>query len=38
VGNGEVTLVDKRRDPVERSVALRVAESVLGVTACHFVD
>jgi CBS domain-containing protein len=38
VGNGEVTLVDKCRDPVERSVALRVAESVLGVTACHFVD
>jgi CBS domain-containing protein len=38
VGNGEVTLVDKRRDPVERSVALRVAESVLGVTASHFVD
>jgi CBS domain-containing protein len=37
VHGGEVTLADGRLDPVERSIALRVAESVLGVTACRFV-
>jgi CBS domain-containing protein len=38
VRGGEVTLTDGRRDPFDRSIALRVAESVLGVTACRFVD
>ncbi len=38
VDRGEVTLGDERRDPVDRSIAMRVAESVLGVTACRFVD
>jgi CBS domain-containing protein len=38
VRGGEVTLDGERRDPLDRNVALRVAESVLGVTACHFAD
>jgi CBS-domain-containing membrane protein len=38
VRGGEVTLGDERRNPVDRSVALRVAESVLGVMACRFAD
>jgi len=36
VQGGGVTLRGGRRDPVDRSVALRVAESVLGVTSCRF--
>jgi CBS domain-containing protein len=36
VDGGRVTLSDGRRDPADRSVALRVAESVLGVTSCQF--
>jgi len=35
VQGGGVTLRG-RRDPADRSVALRVAESVLGVTSCRF--
>ena len=35
VQGGGVTLRG-RRDPAERSVALRLAESVLGVTSCRF--
>ena len=38
VQGGDVTLHNERRDPLDRSVALRVAESVLGVTSCRFVD
>ena len=38
VRGGEVTLGNEHRDPLDRSVALRVAESVLGVTSCRFVD
>jgi len=38
VQGGEVTLSDVGRDPFDRSVALRVAESVLGVTSCRFAD
>ena len=38
VHGGEVTLGDDAAaDPVARSVAQRVAESVLGVTRCRFV-
>jgi CBS domain-containing protein len=37
VHDGEVTLGDAPADPVARGVALRVAESVLGVTRCRFV-
>jgi len=36
VQGGGVTLSGGRRDPADRSVALRVAESVLGVTSCRF--
>ncbi len=36
VRDGHVTLGDERPDPMERNVALRVAESVLGVTGCRF--
>jgi CBS domain-containing protein len=36
VQGGGVTLRGGRRDPADRSVALRVAESVLGVTSCRF--
>jgi CBS domain-containing protein len=38
VGDGVVTLDDERRDPVDRGIALRVAESVLGVMACRFAE
>jgi CBS domain-containing protein len=38
VQGGEVTLGTEHRDPLDRSIALRVAESVLGVTSCRFVD
>ena len=38
VEGGEVTLGNENRDPLDRSIALRVAESVLGVTSCRFVD
>ena len=37
VRGGEVTLGGDAADPVARSVAQRVAESVLGVTRCRFV-
>jgi CBS domain-containing protein len=37
VRNGEVTLVDDRNDPVERSGAIRLAEAVIGVTQCRVV-
>jgi CBS domain-containing protein len=35
---GEVALGDGCRDQFNRNIALRVAESVLGVTACRFVE
>jgi CBS domain-containing protein len=38
VREGEVTIVDHRCDPVERSGAMRVAESVIGVTRCRIVE
>jgi CBS domain-containing protein len=38
VRDGEVTIFDDRSDPVERSGAIRVAESVLGVSRCQVVD
>jgi CBS domain-containing protein len=38
VRGGEVSLGDERPDPVARNVAMRVAESVLGVTRCQFVS
>ena len=38
VEGGAVTLRNEHEDPLDRSVALRVAESVLGVTSCRFVD
>lgn len=37
VRGGEVTLGGESADPVARSVALRAAEAVLGVTSCQFV-
>jgi len=37
VRDGEVTLVDDRNDPVERSGAIRLAEAVIGVTQCRVV-
>jgi CBS domain-containing protein len=37
VESGEVTLGDERADGFARSVAMRVTESVLGVTRCRFV-
>lgn len=36
--DGEVTIVDSRGDPVDRAAAMRVAESVIGVTRCRVVD
>jgi CBS domain-containing protein len=38
VRDGEVTIFDDRRDLVERSGAMRVAESVIGVSRCWVVD
>jgi CBS domain-containing protein len=38
VRNGEVTIFDDRADLVERSGAMRVAESVIGVSRCQVVD
>jgi CBS domain-containing protein len=38
VRGGEVTIVDSRDDLVDRSAAVRVAESVIGVTRCRVVD
>lgn len=38
VKDGLVTLLDDRDDPVERSAAIRVAESVIGVTQCRVVQ
>jgi CBS domain-containing protein len=38
VRNGEVTIFDDRADLVERSGAVRVAESVIGVSRCRVVD
>ena len=35
---GVVSLSDDRRDPLDRGIALRVAESVLGVTSCRFTE
>lgn len=37
VRDGEVTLIDHRNDPVERDTAIRLAESVIGVTGCRVV-
>jgi CBS domain-containing protein len=37
VESGEVTLGNERADAFARSVAMRVTESVLGVTRCRFV-
>jgi CBS domain-containing protein len=38
VQGGTVTLGNERRDPLDRGIALRVAESVLGVTSCRFTE
>jgi len=38
VRGGVVSLGDDRHDPLDRGIALRVAESVLGVTSCRFVS
>ena len=38
VRGGEVTIFDDRGDLVERSGAIRVAESVIGVSRCRVVD
>jgi CBS domain-containing protein len=38
VRDGEVTIIDDRSGPVERSGAMRVAESVIGVTRCQIVE
>jgi CBS domain-containing protein len=38
VRDGEVTIVDDRDDPVERGTAIRLAESVIGVTQCSVVQ
>ena len=38
VRDGEVTIFDDRSDLVERSGAMRVAESVIGVSRCWVVD
>jgi CBS domain-containing protein len=38
VVDGEVTIGDERRDVAARSGAIRVAESVIGVTRCRVVD
>lgn len=38
VRRGEVTIFDERADLVERSGAIRVAESVIGVLRCRVVD
>jgi CBS domain-containing protein len=38
VRDGEVTIVDDRDDLVARSGAIRVAESVIGVSRCRVVD
>jgi CBS domain-containing protein len=38
VRDGEVTIADSREDLVDRSAAVRVAESVIGVTRCRVVD
>lgn len=38
VRDGEVTIVDKEgKDPSELNAAIRVAESVIGVTGCRVV-
>jgi CBS domain-containing protein len=37
VQDGEVTIFDERRDPADRTAAIRVAESVIGVTGCRVV-
>jgi CBS domain-containing protein len=38
VRDGEVTIFDERRDPSDRNAAVRVAESVIGVTRCRVVE
>jgi CBS domain-containing protein len=38
VRDGEVTIFDERRDPSDRNAAIRVAESVIGVTRCQVVE
>lgn len=38
VRDGEVTIFDERRDPSDRNAAIRVAESVIGVTQCRVVE
>lgn len=38
VRDGEVTLVDDRDDAVERGTAIRLAESVIGVTRCRVAE
>ena len=38
VRDGEVTIFDDSADPVVRSGAIRVAESVIGVSRCRVVD
>jgi CBS domain-containing protein len=38
VRDGDVTIFDDHTDPVARSGAVRVAESVLGVSRCRVVD
>jgi CBS domain-containing protein len=38
VRDGDVTIFDDHTDPVARSGAIRVAESVLGVSRCRVVD
>jgi CBS domain-containing protein len=38
VRDGEVTIFDEGGDPSDRSAAIRVAESVIGVTRCRVVE
>ena len=38
VRDGEVTIFDGGRDPADRNAAIRVAESVIGVTRCRVVE
>jgi CBS domain-containing protein len=38
VRDGEVTIIDEGSDPADRNAAVRVAESVIGVTRCRVVE